>query len=147
MRKFKERDLIGIWDYVAAFQRFPDGHIVNQFGDPPVGRFVITCGGLYLHWVQRPDLPQIASGRISLLTDAEAHAVAEGVLGHFGTWEADEQAGTFTVQIQKASFANFDGISQVRVVTKLTRHELEYENLTSVGGAGVVVVAQLRRVG
>jgi hypothetical protein len=145
VKKFKEKDLVGVWDYVAAFQRSPDGTITYQFGNSPSGRFVIAKGGAYLHWVQRPDLPRITSGLIANMTDAEAHAVAEGVLGHFGKWSADEHAGTFTVHIEKSSFANFNGINQVRRITKLTRKDLEYENTTTTGGSGVVVVAKLRR--
>jgi len=142
---FHSHLLVGTWKYVAAYVQFDDGTIGYNFTENPQGLFIIRPRN-YSHIVMSPDIPSVASGRLKALTDAEAHAIAENVLSHYGTWEADPAAGTFSVHIEKSSFPNFDGITQVRTVTKLTRDELEYINHTVTNGQGAVVVAQLTRL-
>lgn len=142
---FASHLLVGTWRYAAAYVQFDDGTIGYNFTQNPQGLFIIRPRN-YSHVVMSPDIPPVASGRLKVLTDAEAHAIAENVLVHYGTWDADPVAGTFSVHIEKSSFPNFDGITQVRTVTKLTRDELEYVNHTVTNGQGAVVVAQLTRV-
>jgi hypothetical protein len=144
-KKFHERDLYGIWQYESAYQQRPDGTVFYQFGERPQGYFVIAKG-YYSHIVMADDLPHVASGNLKEMTPAEAEAIAENTLAHYGTMTVDERAGTFTLKIIKSSFPNFDGVSQPRTVIKLTRTELEYSNPVSSAGPGNVVYAKLRRV-
>lgn len=147
-RPFKAKDLVGTWAYVAAYTERPDGTRTDEFGAAPAGRFLIGSDGQYVHVVMRPDLPRVSSGQRGVMTDAEAQAIAKGVLAHFGTWTADERGGTFTAEIADpgSSYPNFDGIAQVRTVLELTRTTLRYSNPVSSTCQGCVVFAELRRV-
>lgn len=146
-KKIHAQDLYGLWEYVSAFQQRPDGSTFNQFGDPPRGYFAIFKNGHYSHIVMEPDLPHVASGLIKQMAADEALRIAEGTLAHFGTFTVDEEAGTFTVVIEKSSFPNFDGVSQTRTVTQLDKTTLAYQNPVSSAGPGNIVFAVLRRVG
>lgn len=142
---FKKSDLIGTWIYQSAYTEFPDGSRVNQFGDHPKGIFIVLRNGIYSHIVMSDTLPKVKSGLLKETAPDEQEALAEGILAHFGTWQADEKSGTLTVTIKSSSFPNFDGISQTRIVTVLNRSRLEYVNLTTTSGVGAKVVAILRR--
>ena len=143
---FKKQDLIGAWSYVTSYSQFPDGRKENQFSDKPRGIFIILPNGLYSHIIMADDLPRVRSGRFKESTIEEAEKIAEGALAHFGTYEVDETAGTFTVKIIKSSFPNFDGAVQKRTVIELTANTLSYINDLSVAAPGAIVVAVLRRV-
>lgn len=144
--KIKAKDLVGVWEYVSAYQQRPDGTRFNQFGDRPRGYFIIDKNGHYSHIVMDNALPRVASGLIKEMTPEEATRIAEGTLAHFGTYTVDEHGGTFTVTIVKSSFPNFDGVQQTRTVTVLTKDSLEYQNPVSSAGPGNVVFAVLRRL-
>lgn len=138
--------LPGCWLYAEAYTQFADGTVGYNFTPNPAGRFVIVREPqIYLHGVMSPDLALIASGKLKVLTDAEAQMIATNQLTHYGSWAADPAAGTLTVQIVKSTFPNFDGITQVRTVTKLTETELEYVNHQVTNGGDAVVVARLTR--
>jgi hypothetical protein len=144
-RGWRSTDLVGVWKYIEAYVRFDDGTTGYNFTPDPAGRFIIRPNW-YSHIVMSPVLPRVASGQLKVMTSVEAVAIATNLLAHYGTWTADPEAGTFTVQIEKSSFPNFDGITQVRDVTKLTDTELEYVNNTVTNGQGAVVVARLVRL-
>ena len=144
---FKTKDLCGVWNYQDAFVELPGGGTTRNFGDHPRGYFIIDCDtGRYSHIVQADNLPVIASGMFKQMTDSEAQAVATNVLTHFGTWDTDTNKGQFTVKIIKSSFANFDGLEQVRVVQVLDKTTLQYKNLQVTTGPGAAVIAVLKRI-
>lgn len=145
---FKKTDLIGAWAYIDSYSQWPSGRKEVLFGDKPQGIFVILANGLYSHIIMHPDLPVVRSGKFSDATVGEAERIAEGVLAHYGKWDADEKAGTFTVIIDRSSFPNINGAQQVRTVTKLDRQFLSYVNNLSVVDVSqsVRVVANLKRV-
>lgn len=142
---FHTLQLLGVWDYVDAHTELPDGTITYNFGQNPVGRFIIKETGVYSHIVMANNLPIVASGSLQHLTPAEAAVMAPGVLAHFGSWTDDGANGKFTVNIQNSNFANFDGIAQTRIVTNLTLTDLEYANLQTTNGGNAVVFAKLKR--
>jgi Lipocalin-like domain len=143
---FHPIQLIGTWDYVDAHVELANGNIIYNFGPNPVGRFIIKASGHYSHIVMRNDLPVIAGGSLRSTTPEEADVIAKGVLSHYGSWSADGPAGEFTVQIAQSSFAAFNGISQLRFITKVNVHELEYVNTTVTNGGDAKVFAKLARV-
>lgn len=143
---FKKSDLVGTWIYQSAYTEFPDGTKINQFGDHPKGIFIVQANGFYSHIVMVDDLPKVKSGLLKETAPDEREALAEGVLAHFGTWEANERAGTFTVKIQNSSFSNFDGVNQTREIVSLDQGKLQYVNPTTTSGNGAKVVAVLLRV-
>lgn len=144
--KFNPLLLPGVWRYVSAYTQWDDGRPnTYNFTETPKGVFIIRPTGVYSHIVMSPDLDPVASGQLKVMTDAEAKDIATNVLAHFGSWTADPVEGSFTLQIEKSSFPNFDGITQVRTITKLTARELQYINHQVSNGAGAVVVAKLER--
>ena len=144
--EIKKEDLFGAWTYVSTYSEFVDGRKENIFGIRPQGIFVILPNGHYSHIIMRPDLPRISSGRIKDSTLREAEAIAEGVLAHFGVYSVNEKEGEFTVTVWKSSFANLDGMQQVRRIIQLDEDNLSYVNNLSVAEKGARVVAVLRRL-
>lgn len=142
---FKKHDLIGTWIYVSAYTEFPDGTKINQFSDHPKGIFIVQDNGRYSHIVMNDSLPKVKSGLLKETAPDEREALAEGVLAHFGVWDANEKEGTFTVKIQNSSFPNFDGLSQTRQIIALDKNRLQYINTVTTSGAGAKVVAILER--
>jgi hypothetical protein len=96
--------------------------------------------------VINPTVPKVASGNMANLTPAEALALAQGTLAHFGTYTVDPAAGTFTVMIQFSSFPNFAGVQQVRTLLQLDDDTLSYDNPVSASVPGAHVIAVLQRV-
>lgn len=144
--EFKRDDIVGMWSYVSTYSQFKDGRKQNMFGVKPVGMFAILPNGRYSHIIMNPNLPKVASGRVREMTPEEAEKIAEGTLSHFGTYTVDEKAGTFTGQVERASFPNINGSEQVRTIIQLDRETLGYINSLSVAEEGAFVVALLRRV-
>ena len=59
-------------------------------------------------------LPSFGSGNRSSGTADEAMAVVAGSLTHFGTYVVDEADKSFTFQIDRATFPNWDGKNNKR---------------------------------
>ena len=129
--KVSKKQLIGNWILVsntntAAISR-PFGANDGYATFAADGRFSIT--------LLRSDLPKFASNNRDTGTADENKAIVQGTNAYFGTYSLNEADGTLTLHIERASFPNWDGTDQQRLITSLTATELKYTNpAASVGG-------------
>lgn len=106
--------LVGTWALVAADVQHPDGSVGHDYGAKPGGRMMIDATGRYSLMIYRAERPRFASGDRAMGTLAEYRDAALGLSTHFGMLGADVKARTLTFAIEQASFANWNGTTQVR---------------------------------
>ena len=141
-RTLKKR-LIGTWTFVSSIDTDKAGVKSNRWGPNPIGLFILTADGRYSLMISRSDLPKFAISNVNQGTAEEYKAVVTGIVVSIGTWSADEATKSFIANIEAASFPNFIGTSQRRVISSLTTDELKYTN--SVTSTGTVVESTWKR--
>ena len=108
------RALVGTWALVAADVRHPDGSIGRDYGAAPRGSMMVDATGRYTLMIYKSERPRFASGDRATGTPEEYRETALGISVHYGMLRADVKARTLTFAIEQASFANWNGTSQVR---------------------------------
>lgn len=108
------RTLVGSWTLVAADVRHPDGSIGHDYGEAPRGRMTIDAAGRYTLMIYKGDRPRFASNDRAAGTAEEYRNAALGLSTHYGTLDVDAKARTLSFAIEQASFANWNGTTQVR---------------------------------
>jgi hypothetical protein len=102
------RDLVGTWKLVSVLTE-QDGRKFDAYGPNAKGLLVFDANGRYSIIFIAGGLPSFGSGNRSSGTAEEAMAVVVGSLAHFGTYVVDEADKSFTFQIDRATFPNWDG--------------------------------------
>nr|WKF61967.1 hypothetical protein HUO10_006499 [Paraburkholderia busanensis] len=120
-----EAMLAGTWSLVAADVVKPDGTRARDYGAAPAGMLQIDRQGRYTLQIFKAERPRFASGDKLNGTPAEYAAASLGSSTHFGTLKIDAAAHTLTFHIERASFPNWEGQSQVRQY-ELKGDELSY---------------------
>jgi hypothetical protein len=128
--KISKNQLVGTWSYTSVVVERQDGTKVEPWGPKPVGLLILTADGRYSLQLIRSDLPKFASKDRLKGTPEENQAVAQGVLGHFGTYTVNEAEGTYTLNVEVSSFAADNGTKQVRTVTSFSADEFKTINPT-----------------
>ena len=129
--KVSKKQLIGNWILVSntntAANSRPFGANDGYATFAADGRFSIT--------LLRSDLPKFASNNRDTGTADENKAIVQGSNAYFGTYSLNEADGTLTLHIERASFPNWAGTDQQRLIVSLTTTELKYTNpAASTGG-------------
>lgn len=127
--------LIGTWTLVSWEAVDADGSpgiAIN--GVDPKGQLIFTSQGRFSFQV----ITEIPKSKISdrlKATPEENNAVARGSLSQFGSFTVNEASRTFTLHIERNTFANQNGTeNNERVVTSITANELRYTNLSRAAG-------------
>ena len=108
------RALVGTWALVAADVRHPDGSVGRDYGAAPSGNMMVDAAGRYTLMIYKSERPRFASGDRAKGTAEEYRNSALGLSTHYGTLRVDEKAHTLAFTIDQASFANWNGATQVR---------------------------------
>jgi hypothetical protein len=108
---------------------------VEAFGEGARGQMILTPNGYYSIVITRAKMAPISAGARNKGTDAENKAVVDGSIGHFGKYTIDDGGKAITFHVTAATFPNWDGKPQKRVL-KLKGDTLTYTVATpSNGGA------------
>jgi Lipocalin-like domain len=91
-----------------------DGRKFDTYGPNAKGFLVFDANGRYSIVFIAADLPKFVSGNRSSGTADENKAVVAGSLAHFGTYIVDEVEKSFTFQIDRATFPNWEGQNNKR---------------------------------
>jgi len=102
------KDLIGTWTLVSVVTE-RDGRKFDTYGPNAKGLLVFDGDGRYSVIFISGDLPSFVSGNRSSGTADENKAVVAGSIAHFGTYVVDEADRSFTLQIDRATFPNWNG--------------------------------------
>jgi hypothetical protein len=128
--------IVGAWDFVIAEVKAPDGTKSLPFGDKPKGMIVFTPDGRFAQIHVAGDVPKIASGNRLTGTPEEYAAIMKRSISVFGRYTIDEGKKTVTFHIASASFPNWEGEAQTRLIDKLTDEEFVNTNPNVAGGRG-----------
>jgi Lipocalin-like domain len=128
--------IVGSWNFVVAEVTAPDGRKSFPFGETPKGILMFTADGRFAQIHVAGDVPKIASNNRMTATPEEYAAIMRGSLSVFGTYTVDEAKKTVTYHIVSASFPNWEGEAQARVIDKLTAEEFANTNPNVAGGRG-----------
>ena len=127
--------LIGTWTLVAWEAINADGTPgVALDGIDPKGQLVFTDGGRFSYQVIT-DIQKFNINDRLRATPQENNMVARGSLSQFGTFTVDEAERVFTLYIERSTFPNQNNTdNNIRVVTLITDHELQYTNFAGAAG-------------
>jgi Lipocalin-like domain len=132
-RSLKER-LVGTWHLVLSEVTSPDGTKSLPFGPNPAGVMMFAADGNYTHIHVAAEVPKIANNHRLKATPEEYAGIVRGSIAQFGTWTIDEEKRHLILKIVTSTFANWRGITQTRLIAKLT--DDEFVNTNPDVGAG-----------
>ena len=138
------KDLVGTWTLVSVVTE-QDGSKSDAYGPNAKGLLVFDANGRYSIIFIAGGLPNFASGNRSRGTADETKAVVAGSLAHFGTYVVDEADKSFTFQIDRATFPNWDGKNNRRSFV-IRGDELRFmEQHSSAGGPAMTIFERAKR--
>ncbi|MET0552061.1 MAG: lipocalin-like domain-containing protein [Vicinamibacteria bacterium] len=106
------KDFVGTWTLVAADKLLPDGTRIEDYGPGPHGLAIFTADGRYSVSIYRADRRKFASNDKLTGTPEEYRDVSLGMSAHFGRYTVDGAKGVVTLEIDRASYPNWDGASR-----------------------------------
>jgi hypothetical protein len=116
-----------------------DGTKTDQFGSGAKGMLVLEANGRFILTIIGSDLPKFASNNRAGGTPEENKAVVSKSIAMIGTYSVDSAAKTLTFKVDSATFPNWDGTEQKRLLSAGDNDELKYVTPTaSSGGVGTV---------
>ena len=134
------KQIQGSWILVSIYNE-QDGKKTEMFGPNPRGFMVLTPNGRFSMILMRASLPKIASNNRMTGTAEENQAVVQGSVAYYGSYAvASEKEQTVNLRMEGATFPNWDGQDQKRVMT-VSGDELKVTNPTpSIGGGTNYIV-------
>lgn len=131
-------DIVGIWTLVSSVTE-KDGTRTDQFGAGAQGMLVLDAGGHFMLTIIGPDLPRFASNNRAGGTAEENQAVMARSIAMIGSYSVSATDKTLTFKVDRATFPNWNGTEQKRLLSTATHDELKYVTPTaSSGGVGTV---------
>ena len=137
-------DLAGTWILVSSVTE-RDGVKTDQFGSGAKGMLMLDAHGRFMLTIMGPDLPKFASGNRAGGTSEENKAVMSKSIAMIGTYSVDSTAKTLAFKVDSATFPNWNGTEQKRLLSAGDKDELKYITPTaSSGGVGTVTWRRAR---
>jgi hypothetical protein len=131
-------DLVGTWTLVSSVTD-RNGVKTEQFGTGAKGMLTLDADGHFMLTIIGPDLPRFASNSRAGGTPEENNAVISKSIAMIGTYSIDWADKTLTFKVESATFPNWNGTEQKRLLSSATKDELKYVTPTaSSGGVGTV---------
>jgi hypothetical protein len=138
------RDLVGTWTLVSSVTD-KDGNKTDQFGTGAKGMMTLDSGGRFMLTIIGPDLPLFASNNRAAGSADENKAVVSKSIAMIGTYSVNPAEGTLTFKVDSATFPNWNGTEQRRLLAPGAEDELRYVTPTaSSGGTGTVTWRRAR---
>ena len=128
------KDLVGTWALVSVVAE-RDGRKFDSYGPNAKGLLGFDANGRYSMILIAAGLPHFASGNRSSGTADENKAVVAGSIAHFGSYVVDEADKSFTLQIDRATFPNWEGKHRTRSFVIIGDELVFKEQHASSGGA------------
>jgi hypothetical protein len=136
--------IVGTWTLVSSILE-RDGTKTDQFGAGAKGMMSLDASGRFMLTILGPDLPKFTSGNRAAGTAEENKAVMSKSIAMIGAYVFNPEAKTLTLKTERASFPNWDGTEQKRLVVTANGQELKYITPSaSGGGVGTVTWARAK---
>jgi hypothetical protein len=126
--------LVGTWMLVSNKDVAPDGSKKDNFGPDPIGTASFDGNGRFSIIIMRSDLPKVSSNNRLSATADENKAVIQGSITYFGTYTVSQEEPALIFKIESATFPNWKGTTQKRMITGLTDDVLTLINAAPSGG-------------
>jgi Lipocalin-like domain len=140
---YDPKDLVGTWTVVSVVAE-RDGRRFDSYGPNAKGMLVFDANGRYSLIFIASGLPSFGSDNRSIVTADEAMTVVAGSMAHFGTYVVDEADKSLTLQVERATFPNWDGKSKRRSYV-IRGNELRFiEQHSSAGGPATTIFERAR---
>lgn len=131
-------DVVGTWSLVSSVTE-RDGTRTDQFGSGAKGMMTLDADGRFMLTIIGPDLPKFASNNRAGGTPDENKAVVSKSIAMIGTYSVNSVDKTLNFKVDSATFPNWNGTEQKRLLSSSNRDELKYITPTaSSGGVGTV---------
>ena len=131
-------DVVGTWTLVSSITE-KDGTKTDQFGAGARGMMTLDATGHFMLTIIGPELPKFASNNRAGGTPEENRAVVSKSIAMLGTYSVDAAEKTLTFKVESATFPNWNGTEQKRLLSAGGKDELKYITPTaSSGGVGTV---------
>src|SRR4051794_10324996 len=135
--------IVGTWGLAGADKLLPDGTRVSDYGPNPHGLVIFTADGYYSVQIYRAERVKFSSGDKLKGTPEEYKEASLSTSVHFGRYNVDLVKGTITFHIDRSSFPNQDGTTQVRPY-EMKGDELSWKVASRPDGS--IPVTILRRI-
>jgi hypothetical protein len=137
-------DVVGTWSLVSSVTE-KDGVKTEQFGPGAKGMLVLDSAGHFMLTIIGPELPKFASNNRAGGTPEENKAVVSRSIAMIGDYSVNAAEKTLTFKVDRATFPNWNGTEQKRLLSPLADDELKYVTPTaSSGGVGTVTWRRVR---
>lgn len=131
-------DLQGTWTLVSSVSE-KDGTKTDQFGAGAKGMLVLDEKGHFMLTIIGPDLPKFVSNNRAGGTAEENMAVVSKSIAMIGDYSINASDKTLTFKVESATFPNWNGTEQKRLLSQVDGDTLKYVTPTaSSGGVGTV---------
>jgi hypothetical protein len=131
-------DVVGTWMLVSSITE-KDGIRTDQFGVGAKGMLTLDAGGHFMLTIIGPNLPKFASNNRAAGTPEENGAVISKSIAMIGTYVVNSSERTLTFKVDSATFPNWNGTEQRRLLASTSKDELKYITPSaSSGGVGTV---------
>ena len=131
-------EVVGTWSLVSSVTE-KDGTRTDQFGSGAKGMMTLDADGHFMLTIIGPDLPKFASNNRAGGTPDENGAVVSKSIAMIGTYSVNPVDKTLIFKVDSATFPNWNGTEQKRLLASANRNELKYITPTaSSGGVGTV---------
>ena len=143
-RAQSQSDLVGTWALVSSVTE-KDGARTEQFGSGAKGMLIFDASGRFMLTIIGPNLPKFASNNRASGTADENKAVISASIAVLGTYKVIGADKSLVFQVDSATFPNWNGTEQRRLISSLTIGELKYVTPTaSSGGVGTVTWSRVK---
>jgi len=131
-------EVVGTWSLVSSVTE-KDGTRTDQFGSGAKGMMTLDADGHFMLTIIGPDLPKFASNNRAGGTPDENGAVVSKSIAMIGTYSVNPVDKTLIFKVDSATFPNWNGTEQKRLLASANRDELKYITpIASSGGVGTV---------
>ena len=131
-------DVAGTWTLVSSVAE-KDGTKTDQFGSGAKGMLTLDAQGNFMLTIIGPNLPKFASNNRAAGTPDENMAVVSKSIAMIGTYSVNSADKMLIFKVDSASFPNWNGTEQKRLLVSGNSDELKYITPTaSSGGVGTV---------
>ena len=138
------RDLVGTWTLVSSVTE-KDGTKTDQFGSGAKGMMVFDANGHFMLTIIGADLPKFGSNNRAGGTPEENKAVVSKSIAMIGEYSVNAADKTLTFKVESATFPNWNGTEQKRLLAPIDGDVLKYITPTaSSGGVGAVTWKRLK---
>jgi hypothetical protein len=118
-------DVVGTWSLVSSVTE-RDGTRTDQFGSGAKGMMTLDADGYFMLTIIGPELPKFAANNRAGGTPDENKAVVSKTIAMIGTYSVNSADKTLTLKVDSATFPNWNGTEQKRLLSSSTRDELKY---------------------